>query len=440
MLQHYGPVTGIVAGVTLLQLANTVFAVVLPLQLVAGGFSGTVAGLVTTAYGIGFLVGCLVAHRLIRDVGHIRAFAVLAAVCALVSMLFARTDAVALWFALRLVMGFCQAGLFTVVEGWLSAATPAQARGGVLAFYLVATKIAIVSAQLVLGRSGTAALGWLDVAGAVFVAALIPVALTRTKEPPAPRLQLLGPRALFRLAPAGVAGCIASGLLNSAVLGLTPVFGAQRGIPVTLIVWLLTAIQLGSLTLQWPLGRLSDRIDRRVVMAACAAAVAVLSVLIALARADGALLVVLFFLWGAVSLSFYAVAVAHAGDHAEPEQMVGVSSSSLLAWAAGAAVGPTAAAPFLDLVGPAGLFVYAALVASAFVLFVLWRMTRRSPVPPAAREGFVNVPATSPRVAEIDPRVPERCRPIAPRLDAEAGQGHAGCAGEAAAAGRRETR
>jgi MFS family permease len=409
MLQHYGPVAGVVAGVTLLQLANTVFAVVLPLQIVAGGHPGTVAGVVASAYGAGFLAGCLFAHRLIRDVGHIRAFAALAAVCAILSLLFAGTRLVLLWFALRLVMGFCQAGLFTVVEGWLSAATPAHARGGVLAFYLVSTKVAIVGAQLALGRGGTASLGWFDLASGVFMAALIPVALTRTREPPPPRLELLGPCRLFRVAPAAVVGCAGSGLLNSAVLGLTPVFGAKLGLPVGAIVWLLTAIQLGSLALQWPLGRLSDRVDRRWIVAGCAGAVALLSLLIASAGARPWALFPLFFLWGGASLSFYAVCVAHAGDHAEPDQMVGVSSGSLLAWASGAAAGPTIAAPFLDLAGPAGLFVYASAIAADVSLFVLWRMGRRSPVPPEAREGrFVNLPATSLRLAEIDPRVPER--------------------------------
>lgn len=405
-LQPYGPVVGIVGGVALLQLANTVFSVALPLELAIDGYSGTVAGIVATAYGMGFLAGCVVAHRLIRRVGHIRAFAVLAAVCSMLGSLFAATDLVPLWFGLRLVMGFAQAGLLTVVEGWLSAATETGSRGRVLAFYLVATKVAIVGGQLALGRAGAPTPDWFHVAAAIFVAALIPVALTRTAQPPPPRLHLLGPRDLYRLAPAAMAGCFASGLLNSAVLGLVPVFGTRLGLPVALSVGLLTAIQLGSLALQWPLGRLSDRIDRRIIIAACAAAVAAISLAIAAAGDRALLLLPLFVLWGGVALSFYAVAVAHAGDHAEPDQMVGVSSSSLLAWAAGAAIGPTVAAPSLDLIGPAGLFLYTAAVAAALSAFVLWRMTRRSAVPAGAREGFVNLPATSLRLADIDPRVP----------------------------------
>lgn len=407
MLKHYGAVVGIVGGVTLLQLANTIFAVILPLQLAVAGYSGTVAGMVATAYGVGFLAGCAVAHRLIRSVGHIRAFAVLAAVCAVVCMVFAASQLVVVWFVLRLAMGFCQAGLFTVVEGWLSAATPAQSRGGVLSFYLVSTKVAIVGTQLFLSHADTMALIWFNVAGAVFTLALIPVALTRTPQPPPPRLDLLGPRDLYRVAPAAVVGCMASGLLSSAVLGLTPLFGTELGLPVPFIVWLLSAIQLGSFVCQWPLGRLSDRVDRRWVIAGCATAVAVLSPLIALAGANQYWLLPLFFLYGASSLTFYAVAIAHGGDFAEPDQMVGVSGGSLLAWAVGAAIGPTAAAPFIDLLGSRGLFVYTFLVAAGLAGFVLWRMTRRPALPPERRDGFVDLPTTTALTA-IDPRMPER--------------------------------
>ncbi len=408
MFKHYGAVVGIVGGVTLLQLANTIFAVVLPLQLAVAGYSGTIAGFVTTGYGLGFLAGCAVAHRLIRQVGHIRAFAVLAALCSVISMTFGTSHLVALWFPLRLIMGFCQAGLFTVVEGWLSAATPAQSRGGVLSFYLVSTKVAIVGGQLGLAHADTTSSLWFSVASAVFSLALIPVALTRTPQPPVPRVTQMGPRELYRLAPATVVGCMTSGLLSSAVLGLTPLFGTELGLPVPFIVWLLSAIQLGSFVCQWPLGRLSDRIDRRWVIVGCGVAVALLSPLIALAGADQHWLLPLFFLYGASSLTFYAVAIAHGGDQAEPDQMVGVSSGSLLAWALGAAVGPSAAAPFLDRLGPPGLFLYTFLVATVLVGFVLWRMTRRSPLPPERRDGFVDVPATSPALASIDPRLPER--------------------------------
>ena len=404
MLSHYGAAAGIVGGITLLQFANTVLSVILPLTLALNGYSGTVTGLVVTGYGVGFLAGCVVNPRLIRDVGHIRAFAVLAAICSVTSMVFALSGLIALWVLLRIVMGFCQAGLFTVVEGWLSAAAPPHARGGVLSFYLVATKVAIVGAQVLLAQIGAGSPVWFEVAGAVFTLSLIPVALTRTPQPPPLRLEYLGPLALYRLAPAGVAGCLVSGLVNSALLGLTPLFGTRVGLDARTTVWLLTSFQLGSFLFQWPLGRLSDRMDRRLVIVGCASMVALLSVVTALIPA-GLWLLGLYLLLGGTSLTFYAVAMAHASDFAEPDQMVGVSSSLLLAWAAGAALGPTVAAPFLDVLGPRGLFLYSGIVATGLAAFVLWRMSRRAS--PQAKEGFVESPAATPRGTEIDLRVPE---------------------------------
>ena len=250
---------------------------------------------------------------------------------------------------------------------------------------------------------------WFQVAGAVFTLALIPVALTHTPQPPPPRLELLGPRGLYRVAPAAVVGCLASGLLNSALLGLTPIFGTRLGLAPAFMVWLLTAFQLGSFVCQWPLGRLSDRVDRRLVIAGC-----VLAVAAPVGRGGpgwrptGTGCCRCIFLYGASTLTFYAVAVAHAADFAEPDQMVGVSSSLLLAWAAGAAAGPTLAAPFIDLLGPPGLFVYSLLIALGLAAFVLWRMTRRAAPASDAKEGFVNLPASTPRLAQIDPRMPER--------------------------------
>ena len=280
MLKHYGAVLGIVGGVTLLQFANTLLSVVLPLNLALNGYSGTTAGLVVTGYGMGFLAGCIVDPRLIRDVGHIRAFAVLAAICSVTSMVFAPAIWSLLWFVLRVMMGFCQAGLFTVVEGWLSAAAPSHSRGGVLSFYLVATKVAIVGAQSCWpGRHRS--LAWFEVAGAVFTLSLIPVALTRTPQPPPLRLEFLGPRALFGwLRPAWPAASPRA-CSTARILGLTPLFGTRIGLDARNTVWLLTAFQVGSFLCQWPLGRLSDRVDRRQVIAGCAAAVAILSLVTA---------------------------------------------------------------------------------------------------------------------------------------------------------------
>lgn len=407
MFAAYRTSAVIVVGAALLQLSNGLIGVLLPLRLAAAGTSDSVVGLVASAYGVGFLIGCLRAPLLIRAVGHIRAFSALAAMCAATTLLFLTTEHALVWMALRFATGLGLAGLFSVAEGWLAAATANESRGRVIGFYLVATKVSTVAGQLLTGLGVMSVASLFTLAAGAFSIALIPVALTPTPAPTRPRTVSLQLSTLWRIAPAAVAGCASAGLLNSAVGGLLPVWGADLAMPTGLIVTLLSAMQLGSLVLQWPLGWLSDRIDRRQVILACAGAIIAISAAIAvLGAAIDWLLILLFALWGAFSMSVYGVCVAHAADHARPEQMVGVSSGGLFAWASGTAIGPILAAPLMQMLGPRGLFVYATVVALALAAFTVWRMTRRAPVPVEAREAFVNLPATSPRLAEIDPRAP----------------------------------
>ena len=249
MLKHYGAVAGVVGGVTLLQFANTMLSVVLPLQLALAGYSGTTAGLVVSGYGVGFLIGCLITPRLIRDVGHIRAFAVLAALCSVTSMVFA---------AGHLVRALVRAaGADGLLPGWLvhrrrgvaqrCGAVESTRRRAVLLFG--ATKVAIVGAQLLIGQFGTVSAEWFRgrqrrVHTVADPGRPHPHRAAAVPAPPAP-----GAARAIQLAPAAVAGCLASGLMNSALLGLTPIFGTRQGLSPAFVVWLLTAFQLGSFVL-----------------------------------------------------------------------------------------------------------------------------------------------------------------------------------------------
>ncbi len=401
----YTAVIAVVVGATLLQFANSLFAILLPVRLTLAQASPVVVGLIGTAYGAGFLVGCIVGPRLVRRVGHIRAFAALAAACALVAMAFITTLSPWLWMLLRLLMGIVVAGLLVIVEAWLAAATPKDARGGVIAFYLVAIKAGVILAQASFAAGDPAATLWISLAAAGFIAALIPVTLTRTREPPMPTESGFRLHELWRTAPAAVVGVMGAGLINGAVPALLPVWGDKIGIGVALPVLLLSAMQLGSLVVQWPLGRLSDRIDRRWVIVICLSGVAAFSAFLAVEPPSGTTaLFVLFLLLGGVALSFYGICAAHAADHVQAGGMTRLASGMLFIWAAGAAAGPLAAAKLMEIAGPAGLFLFCGGVTGGVAAFVLWRMTRRSPVPAAARPNFVNLPATSPSIGQIDPR------------------------------------
>ncbi|HEX2528821.1 MAG TPA: MFS transporter [Geminicoccus sp.] len=196
-----------------------------------------------------------------------------------------------------------------------------------------------------------------------------------------------------------------AGLINGAVPALLPVWGDRTGTGVSTSVLLLSAMQLGSLLVQWPLGRLSDRTDRRWVIVGCLAGVAAFSAVLAAGPPKGDIpLFGIFMLLGGVALSFYGICAAHAADHVPPSGMTRLASGMLFIWAVGAATGPFLAAQSIEIAGPAGLFLFCAVVTGGVAAFVLWRMTRRAPVPREHRPGFVNLPATSPSIGQIDPR------------------------------------
>lgn len=401
----YGPyltVAAVIAGVTLLQAASGLLLVLLPLRMSAEGFSVQSMGWVAAAHGAGFLAGCMVISRMVSAIGHVRAFAALAAVLATIALSFATFNSPAAWFTLRFAGGVSFAGLYAVADSWIAECTPSALRGRVLGFYTVCTRVALVIAPL--------SLGWLVIEGptafmlvsALCSLALLPVTTTRSANPATTAQRALSLGHLYRVTPVGLLGSFSVGLINAPLLSLVPVYGGATGLGVETVVVLFPVLQLGSLVLQWPLGRWSDHVDRRRIICGLYVAVALLSVPVALLDTPPQwLLLPLLFLLGGAALSIYAICIAHAGDHAASDQMVSLLSGLLLAWGAGAAVGPAVAAAVMDRVGPGGLFVYIAVIALASAVYVVHRMWARSPAPIDERVSFVDVPATSTAAAEL---------------------------------------
>lgn len=394
----------ITAATTLLQTGNGLLQALMPLRMQAAGLSISSIGIVAAAYGLGFSSGCFLAPAFIRHVGYIRAFASLAAIAAVVILAMTEANTTLTWVLLRGLTGVTFACVFTATDGWISARATSSHRGRILSIYMICTKIALMLSPLGIALGDIRSDGLFMVVSALMSLSLIPIAATTTQEPPAPSSVRIRVKNLFSAAPSAVVGSFIVGLVNGPVIAITPVFGVSIGLNQGQAAALLFALQAGSLLLQWPLGWLSDRFDRRYVIAGLAAGTSVVSMAILFASMNeaGTLILWAFAAWGGFALCIYSVCVAHACDIIEPEHIISTIGTLLFSWAVGVTIGPLFGAMAMALLGPGGLFIYSALMCLVLTVFVVVRIRQQKREP--AMGGFVDVTPTSSPTAVMAPR------------------------------------
>lgn len=399
MLHAVRAIASLLAGVALLLLGAGLLNTLIPLRGSAAGFSDALLGGLTSAYFAGFFLGTFVAPSLVRRIGHIRAFAFYAVCCACVALLHALGDQAWLWLLLRLAFGTALVGLYTVIESWLNAQATPQVRGRMFALYMVVNLGALALAQLLLRFEGGPGFVLFVAVALLVCAATMPLLLTRQAQPqlqPAPRLHL---RRLLAAAPIAGAGAMASGLAMGAFWGLLPVYFARQGQDAGAVGTLMCAAILGGAALQWPLGRLSDRHDRRLVIALTCAAAAALALALPLGSGTAAAYA-LVFLYGGMAFSTYPIVVAHLLDHLPPEDLLAASSSVLLLNGIGAALGPLLAGALMAALAPAALFGWFAALQGALALYARWRYRAHRRAPAMAPQ-FHPMLRTSPASLEL---------------------------------------
>lgn len=371
-------------------------------------FSTLTLGLIGAAYFAGFMAGCIKGATIVKRVGHIRSFAAFASIASAVPLVHLLWFDPIAWGLLRAVSGFCFAGLFMVIESWLNEQASNEHRGGLFSTYLIFNFIAITVGQLLLNVASPGEVTLFIVASILTSVALVPIALTQSVQPGPVQSVTVDLKKLYRISPVGAVGCFVVGLTNGPFWSLGPVFAQNNGLDIKGISFFMTLAILGGAAAQWPLGRLSDRIDRRWVMVG-QSGLAVMGggALVTASLFDGeGLLLGAATLFGASALSLYGICVAHANDQAGPEDFVVMSAGLLLAFAVGAILGPLAvsvAAPFFGL---AVVFFFTAATHFGFMIFVVYRIWQRAALPPEVRRGFTPVPIsrTGPTPLELDPR------------------------------------
>ncbi|MEM8617157.1 MAG: MFS transporter [Pseudomonadota bacterium] len=411
-MQDYRNVLALIIAVTILQLAGGILGVMTPLGLDALGAGTASVGLIAALHSIGFMVGAWFSPALIRTFGNIRVHAAGGAVMTMSFLMMFLEQSIWAWSVIRLLQGAAIALMFSSVEAWLGAAMPAEKRGSISGFYHLMAKVALIAGPFVIfGMSVTSPEPYMI--GAIFLAlAMMPITLTRREQPPMPDREPLSLVALFKMAPSGVFACFMAGVLNTGTLALLPVYAVEKMDSISSSVTVLGALAAGAawtgwLISQWPAGKVSDAFDRRVVIAVMVLAAGMAAIALGLFTGlpDIALLI-LIGIWGAGSLSFYGVAVAHILDWAPAGKMAQAMSGVLFVWAFGSVLGPLLAGLSMRTAyGAPGLFVLTAIFSFLLVVSMLIRRAAREEPPEALQEPWSPTTPLLAAQGEIDPRL-----------------------------------
>jgi MFS family permease len=406
MLPILTSVSSIFVAVLLFMLGNSLLAITLPLKMEAAGVANELTGVVMAAYFAGLLAGCIYGKTLIFRVGHIRAFAGLSALNVGAILCHAMIFDPMAWAVLRFVSGLCIAGIFSALESWLNDRLDNTNRGRVLGVYMVITYFAMALGQLSINVWDVDSAGGFIAAALLTSLAIVPVALTRAEAPSLAKAAPITMGELYRISPLAVTSAVCSGLMLGAFWGMGAIFGREIGLTVFETSLFTGSFILGGLLLQIPIGRLSDRFDRRTVLCnVLAGATMVCFAGLAAGRLGDPLPVVLALaalLGGAIS-NVYPLAIAQAFDYLDREQYVAGASRMLMAFSVGAVAGPLVCSIAMSWLGPHAFFGYIGVIAGLLTAFVLYRMGRRKPLPVEEQLDFVALPRMSPVAAQLYP-------------------------------------
>jgi MFS family permease len=358
-------------SVFLLLAGNNVIGVLTPLRATLDGFSDLTIGLLGSVYFAGMLAGTLAAPAIVRRAGHIRAFSALVALSVVAVILMPAAVAPAPWMVSRGALGFVFAGIYAVAESWINAKASNANRGALYAVYQIVSFVGSAGGQLLLVAFAPASYLPFTVAGALLALAIMPMTMTSVDPPAQPRSVRLRLRWLFRLAPVSAFAALAAGAANGACFALGPVYALGVGMAPSAVPLFTAAIVAGSALGVYPVGVLSDRMDRRLVMVLAMAAGAAAEIALAGLRLAGAPLIILGFLVGLTTYTIYTLATSHANDRARPNEMVLVSAGLLFVYCVAAIAAPALASLLMRAFGPAALFAQAAIVHVAIAAFAL---------------------------------------------------------------------
>lgn len=359
---------------TILSAGNGLQGTLIAIRANSEGFSLAAIGLLMSAYFVGFVLGCRFIPQFVAQVGHIRTYAALASVASAAALSHVLFVEPVFWLLLRVITGFCFAGLSMVIDSWLNDKATNNVRGRVLSTYRIVDLSAVTVGQLMLTLADPMGFTLFALVSILLSLALVPVALSRTETPKPMTHETMGLRGIYTLSPLGAVGAFTAGIANTAFWAMGPVFVQNIGHDASLVAAFMSVTIIGGALSQWPLGLLSDRVDRRIVILSVALVAMLSGVFLFLVAANSVTLMLLgAFVFGGAAISVYGLSMTHANDYAKPTQFVSLNSGLLFLYGIGAIAGPVIATPFMEILGTEGLFAYTATMHLLFMVFALWR-------------------------------------------------------------------
>lgn len=371
MIRILLPIGALLLGVALLLLGTGLMNTLLALRGSAEGFSDQTLGLLGSAYFLGFIAGTYVCPKLVRRMGHIRSFAFFSAGTAVFLLLHGLIIDAVFWFVLRLLTGMALVGLYMVIESWLNTQAPGERRGQVFAVYMVVNLVALALAQQMLRVDSPLMFTLFAVGGVFLMLAIMPVTMTRLPQPTITDTPAMSLRRLWDVAPVAFVGALLSGVAMGAFWGLGAVWAGRMGMETQEIAQFVSLVIITGAVMQWPLGMLSDRIDRRVALGLISAISAAGGLLMAVLGLHGNAMLIGAMVFGAGSFAAYPVVVAHLVDHLHQEEILAGSSALLLVQGAGSALGPMVAGALMSATVPTALPLFFAVMFALCAAYAL---------------------------------------------------------------------
>ena len=378
-------------GMGVLMLGAGLQGTLLGLRATLEGFPTPVTGIIMSCYYVGYLLGTSAAPRMIRQIGHIRVFAALAALASATILVQAAFIQPVTWAVMRFSTGVCLAGIYVVAESWLNDRASKTNRGRLLAVYMLVLYVGLGAAQflLLLADPGTSTPFML--VSVLISLSMVPIAVSAQQVPEPAIPQKVRYSELYRNSPLGVVAVSASGMISAIVFAMGPVYARLSGLSNRGIATFMAVSILSAVLTQYPVGRLSDRTDRRTIIAAvCTLATLVAGCIVIFNHMPRLVFLLLSGLFSGFALTLYSLSVSHVNDKLEPAQMVAASSALLRLNGGAAAVGPVLAGSLIATFGPVAYFATLGSLTGLLTVYDLWRKSRRKPVPQELKGPFIN--------------------------------------------------